>query len=253
METIAEEKSLQILIVDDNSDFCMNCVDILESKGYTVSAVNDGFEAIKEVQEKNFDLVIMDIKMPVMNGVETFKKMKEIIPELPVIMVTAYALEELISDALLEGAFAAFHKPLDFEKLFSAIENTQVSGSLIMVVDDDRDIRTNVSDILEAHGYRTKVAMDGEEAVQMCRENRYNVILLDMNIPVLNGLETYLRIRTIRPNVVVILITGFRDQMKDYIDQTLKSSAYVCLEKPLNIDYLLGILKGHAKKQGHTS
>jgi len=87
-------KKLHILIVDDNADFCTNCIDIFESKGYSATAVHDGFDAIEAVKGNPFDLVLMDIKMPVMNGVDTYKMLKQINPLLPVIMISAYAVEE---------------------------------------------------------------------------------------------------------------------------------------------------------------
>ena len=81
------EGTLHILIVDDNEDFCTNCIDIFESKGYSAAAVHNGFDAIAAVKENSFDLVLMDIKMPVMNGVDTYKTIKQINPRLPVIMI----------------------------------------------------------------------------------------------------------------------------------------------------------------------
>jgi DNA-binding NtrC family response regulator len=184
----------------------------------------------------------MDIKMPVMNGVEAFKKLKEIAPETPVIMMTAYAVEELIQEALREGAFGAFHKPIDFEKLVSSIERALPGGALIMVVDDNRELRANLRDVLTEKGYRVNLAQDGQVAVQMARENNPDVVLLDMKMPAMNGLETYLAIQDIRPDLVVIVITGYLGELGDLAQQAVEKGAYVCLEKPLDMDRLLELL-----------
>ncbi len=95
-----QEKS-RILVVDDNEQFCQNVSDILEMKGYKVMTASDGFKALEMIKRNGLDLVLMDIKMPVMDGVETFKKVKEMAPDIPVIMVTAFAVEDLITEALL--------------------------------------------------------------------------------------------------------------------------------------------------------
>ncbi len=114
----------KILVVDDNEEFCQNVADILEQEDYTVVTAYDGFKGLELVMQDRFDLVLMDIRMPVMDGVQTFKKIKEIAPDTPVIMVTAFAVEDLIREALREGAFGALKKPVDFDKLFKLIERT---------------------------------------------------------------------------------------------------------------------------------
>ena len=88
-----------------------------------------------------------------------------------------------------------------------------------------------------------KIAEDGETAVQISREKNIDVILLDIKLPAMNGLETYMAIREIRPDAVVILITGFFQEMEDVVQQTLNKGAYVCLEKPLDIGYLLKVIQ----------
>ncbi|MCP4404233.1 MAG: response regulator [bacterium] len=232
----------KILIVDDNVEFCDNVSRILTLKGYEASHVCDGFKALDAIANSAFDLVLMDIKMPVMNGVETFKKLKQIAPQTPVIMITAYAVEELIREALQEGAFGVFHKPLDFEELFASIENLLPNGALMLIVDDEQMIRLHLREALVKKGFRVEVAEDGKTALQKVRENNFGIILLDMKLPVMNGLETYLGIRTIRSDAVVILITGYLHEMDDYTQQTLEQGAYICLEKPLELDRLLGLL-----------
>jgi DNA-binding NtrC family response regulator len=234
---------LNILIVDDNEEFCRNVKDIMELKDIHVETANDGFQALELVEQKGFDAVLMDIKMPVMDGVETFKKMKRIIPDVPVIMVTAYAVEDLIREALREGAFGCLSKPLDFEALFTVIEDTRHKGGLLLLVDDDRELTGNMTDILSKKGYRVSVAYDGNMAIEKARQNDFDVVLIDMKLPPLNGLETYLQIRNIRPNAVVIIITGYMHELGDLAKQAVEKSAYTCLEKPIDMDALLKLLE----------
>ncbi len=236
------EKS-RILVVDDNEEFCQNVADILGLKDYEVAVAYDGFNALEMVKQNGFDLVLMDIKMPVMDGVETFKKVKEMAPATPVIMVTAYAVEELIRQALREGAFGALKKPLDFNQVFELIERATPNGELILVVDDDESLCANMEDVLSNKGYRVSVAYDGNIAIENAEKNNFDVMLIDLKLPALNGLETYLSIRDFRPNAVAIIITGYPQEMGDLAQQALQGNAYACLEKPVNMDELVSLLE----------
>jgi len=239
---------LRILIVDDNEEFCRNVVDILELKDYEAVVAHDGFQALEIVKQNGFDLVLMDVKMPVMNGVESFKKIKEIAPGTPVLMITAYAVEELVREALKEGAFGSLKKPLDFDELFDLIEQAVDNGAMILVVDDDKDLCTNIKDVLEDKGYRVTVAHDGNMAIEKAQKNKFDIMLLDLKLPVLNGLETYLSIRDFRSNVVAIMITGYWQEMSELAQQALKQSAYICLEKPVDMNKLMSLLE-HIEEQ----
>jgi len=236
-------EKLKVLVVDDEKGFCENVKDILEMENYDVVTAYNGFIGLELAKENGFDLVLMDVKMPVMDGVETFKKMKVIAPGTPVIMITAYAVEDLLREALQEGAFGALRKPLDFDKLFELIQNAIPNGALILMVDDDEDLCANMKDIISKKGYRVSVTYDGDTAIEKVRENQFDIIILDMKLPSLNGLETYLAIREIRPNVIVILTTGYSREMGKLAQQAVEKNAYVCLEKPIDMDELLLLLE----------
>ena len=232
----------RVLVVDDNEEFCRNVDDILQLKDYEVVTANDGFKALELMEQNNFAVVLMDVKMPVMDGVETYKKVKEMAPDVPVIMVTAFSVEELIRDALREGAYGFLRKPLDFDKLFELMEKA-INGMLILVTDDDENLCANIEDTLTDKGYRVCTANDGETAIQRAWENNFDVMLIDLKLPFLSGLETYLSIRNIRPNVVAIIITGYPVQMSDMVTKALQKGAYDCLEKPIDMDKMLSLLE----------
>lgn len=234
----------RILIVDDNEEFCRSVADIMEIEGYEAMSACSGYKALELMKQNSFNLVLMDIKMPVMDGVATFKKIKELAPDTPVIMVTAFAVEDLIREALREGAFGSLRKPLDFDELLGLIaQATAANGAMVLVADDDRDFCDSMKDVLNGEGYRVSTAYDGIMAVERAEKNNFDIMLIDLKMPALNGLETYLRIRELRPNVVAIMITGYPKDMSNMVQQAVQQNAYICLEKPIDMDDLLSLVK----------
>ena len=118
---MTEEK--RILIVDDNESLLKSMFLILTRKGYTVSTAGSGKEAVKKVKENGFNLIFLDIKMPDMNGVETFLKIKALKPKAAVVMMTAYSSDKLVKQALDEGAKEVIFKPLQMNSLFRLIKD----------------------------------------------------------------------------------------------------------------------------------
>ena len=226
----------QILIVDDNEEYCQNLSDIIDIKGYKVLTANNGFKALELVEENNIDLALIDMKMPEIDGVETFKRLKTISPNTPAIMITAYSMDNLINEALVEGAFGFLRKPFDFNRLFDLIESALPDGKRIMIVDDSEDMRSNMMDILSEKGYRVTLAEDGETAIKFAEEKKFDLIVIDLKLPTISGLETYLSIRKFRPTVAVIAVTGFKEELNEMTIDIVKNNAYTCLEKPIDID-----------------
>ena len=111
-----------MLIVDDDADMTETLADVLTDMGYEVAVAENGYQAIEMVRQNKYDVALMDIKMPGINGVETFKEVKRIRPQTRVIMMTAYSVQDLIQEALKEGAYAVIYKPMDIDKLVSLVE-----------------------------------------------------------------------------------------------------------------------------------
>jgi len=246
-----------ILIVDDNVSQCKTMSFVLERKGYIVALANDGPEALEKVEDKPFDIILMDIKMPLMDGVETYRRIKKIRPEAVVIMMTAYAVEDLVQQALEEGAYGIVYKPLDIERVIAIIKEARTAreGALVLVVDDDPGTCITLRNILARKSYEVGVAHTGEEAIAMAQEAAYDIILVDVKLPTINGLETYLAIREINPQVVAIMITGYRQEVADLVEEALRNHAYTCLYKPLDMEELLGLvdeIRKRKREQGST-
>jgi DNA-binding NtrC family response regulator len=233
-----------VLIVDDNESLCKTLSFVLRRKGYAATIARDGPEGIERVRERPFDMIFVDIKMPLMNGVETYRRIKKFRPEAAVLMMTAYSVEELVKKALEEGAFGIIYKPLDIEKAISLIERAKEArhGALIMVVDDDPGTCTTLKNILTKKDNHVGVAGNGEEAINMAQKRTYDIIFIDMKLPTINGLETYLAIKEIHPEVVAIMMTAYRQEMTDLVEEALNNTAYAYLYKPLDIEEMLRLI-----------
>ncbi len=219
--------------------------------GYVTTTATDGLDAIERVKKEHFDMIIMDIKMPLMNGVETYRMIKKIRPDTVVLMMTAYAVDKLVQEALEEGAYGIVYKPLDIEKVVSIIKKAKNTkkGALILVVDDDPETCTTLKDILIVKNYTVGIAHNGDEAITKVQKNTYDIIFIDMKLPTINGLETYLRIKKVSPEIVAIIMTAYREEMTELVNSAIENDAYTCLYKPLDIEKLLNLVDEIMKKK----
>lgn len=111
-----------VLLVDDNISLFEVISMILARKGYMVVTASDGATAIERVKKQAFDIVFMDVRMPEMDGVEACKRIRQIRPGVGVVMMTAYAVPDLVDRAMAEGADGVMYKPLDIDKMVALIE-----------------------------------------------------------------------------------------------------------------------------------
>jgi CheY-like chemotaxis protein len=110
-----------VLVVDDSQGICQTMSMILKRKGFDVECAGDGPAAIEKVRMRPFDVVLLDIRLPGMDGVEVFRKLKPALPGTRFAMMTAYALEDKVRAALDFGAETVFYKPLDMDSVIGFI------------------------------------------------------------------------------------------------------------------------------------
>ena len=113
--------SARILIVDDEAIVIRSCTSILSDSAYTVESVQDGFSAVKRVEEADFDLMILDVMMPKMDGLEVLQAVKERHPDLDVIMMTGLSEIQTAVKAMKLGAFDYLSKPFDPDELLLVV------------------------------------------------------------------------------------------------------------------------------------
>jgi CheY-like chemotaxis protein/HPt (histidine-containing phosphotransfer) domain-containing protein len=223
--TSPEMRGMKVLVVDDNSTSREIFEDMLESFSFDVALAASGKEGLVEIEKapegKPFELVIMDWKMPGMDGIETARRIKEhpSLKHIPaIIMATAYGREDVMRRAEQLGLDGFLLKPVSPSVLFDAImqafgkeisetsraarikeretETLQnIRGARILLVEDNEINQQVAREILEGAGLNVTVADNGQEAVNAVQKENYDAVLMDVQMPVMDGYTATRKIR----------------------------------------------------------
>jgi two-component system response regulator HydG len=230
-----------VLVVDDEEDICHNLSDILSDLGYQVEVAHDGPSALGRVRGRHYDIALLDLKMPGMDGLTLYREIRKLRPETVAIVVSAYAAPETESQALDAGAWKVLSKPVDFPRLLGLMEEA-AGQPMVLVVDDDPDLCANLWDVLRDRGFRVALAHDAAEAASRLGERSFRVVLIDMKLPSGDGTGVFHEVRASNPEARTVVITGLADEMRHLVGQLLKEGADAVCYKPFDIPRLLGTL-----------
>lgn len=261
-------KNKKVLIVDDNPTCREILYNLLNLFGIDTYMALDGHDAFNQIcaDPTTFDLILMDWNMPDIDGIETMRRINQACSfEKPptVIMVSAYRQEAIVHAAKEVGIEIFLQKPINpsvlndilsgmFLEEFKAVitaHHGKVSSkhrlktlkdSVILLVEDNKINQEIMLGILEESGIIIDIANNGFEAVQMFQKNNYELILMDIQMPLLDGYEATKTIREYDIHIPIIALTA--NAMKEDIEQTKAAGMNDHLSKPVNIEYLYEIL-----------
>ena len=251
----------KILVIDREPDILKTLEILLRKEGYQVRSASGGDEAVDTFKSEPFDLVIMDINMPVTSGLKVLRKMKKLDEDIMVIVLTGSAsIDNAIQALRHNGAFDFLIKPLkngeqliigvkqalekrrlNIEKnaLIGKLRNHQPAGKKILIVDDDIHIQDLITTMLSAHQYETEVASSGFEAGTKVVRFKPGLIILDLIMPGMSGFEVC---RMIKENpdtshIKILAITGY--DTEENRKKIMEAGADAYLAKPFNLNTLL--------------
>ena len=139
----------KVLIIDDEQEFTEALAERMTNRGMTVSTSSSAVEGLKNVEEKSFDVVVLDLQMPEMDGIETLKILKKKRPELQVILLTGHATVEKGIEAMKLGAMDLLEKPADVTTLTEKIKKAQAKKMILV----EKKAEQRIKDIMESRGW----------------------------------------------------------------------------------------------------
>lgn len=219
----APTRSAKILLAEDNPVNQMVASAYLEKIGAELTIVDNGVQAFEAAIEQEFDVILMDVQMPVMDGVESTVKIRERGIKTPIIALTAHALKGDAENFLTNGMDAYVSKPIDEKQLLETIEHwvqkspTHQQGVTptpsgvvrVLVIDDSVNYRNAIKNALKAPGIEVVgSASDGRKGLDAVESLRPDVITLDFEMPDMDGLETLRELRAREFNTGVVLVSS---------------------------------------------
>ncbi|HEV7836814.1 MAG TPA: response regulator [Gemmatimonadaceae bacterium] len=200
--------SRRVLIVDDDRHMVRTLTDIVRLEGWNPDGAHSGEEAVEAVRKQPYQVVLMDVKMAGINGVDAFKAMKAMRPEIKVILMTAYTAADIIADAERAGALKVLSKPVVLSGLLEMLEQTHEEQKPVLVVADDAEFLANLSELLTEKGYLTLVAESLNHALVTLEEKAPAAVVLDLRLDGIKSEDSVVAIRRVSPGVALILCNG---------------------------------------------
>lgn len=192
----------RILLVEDNKDNQKLATKLLEKSGYVVDLSENGKIAVERTRKFCYDLILMDIYMPEMDGFEATRRIRKLHSDagearVPIIAFTAHAVQGYRQKCLDNDMDDYITKPVRKTKLLATLKKWIDARPTILIVDDSADNRNLMKNYFKSKsaGYRTVFAADGQEAVDIFSSRSVDLILMDMEMPVMDGYTATTTIR----------------------------------------------------------
>ncbi|MEY3280955.1 MAG: hypothetical protein RL674_940 [Pseudomonadota bacterium] len=272
-----------VLVIDDNDMARHVLYDLLSSMGFKVSEVDNGSSALAiiqkaEAEKSPIEVVYLDWQMPEMDGIETAKAIQKLTlhkqPHL--IMVSAYGNEELTNEIQQAGIKKMMLKPVTASLLFDitinvlgqagdhvqdshvhhrganiAEELAIISGALILVVEDNELNQEVALGLLEEGDFDVHIANDGREAVDMVAKNNYDLVLMDVQMTVMDGVSATIEIRKDAKNNALPIIAMTANAMKQDREKCVAAGMNGHIAKPIDPNELFSTLLAWIKPKPH--
>jgi DNA-binding NtrC family response regulator len=241
-----------VLIIDAQSDFSAVLQQTLAAYGHEVLTARTGEDGLKSVQSRRPAAVLMDLKLSGgMTGLDTLAKLRAGFPQVPVVIVAKDVTVDEESRARELDVANVLRKGLKLDIIMDAVNHTlqhagrppqsmsagkQAASSTILVVDDEVEIRELVGEFLGRRGYKIRTAASGEDGLVAIRKEPPDLVLLDIYMPGMNGVEMLRQAIRSYPKVGFIMLTASQDE--PLLKGALDLGAFDVLSKPVDLKQL---------------
>jgi DNA-binding response OmpR family regulator len=243
----------KILVVDDERMICDLLQAVFSRHNHQVFTATSGKEGLELFRQHRPGVVLLDLHMPEMDGIQVLKQIRAIDSQASVMVLTGRGTEALENQAREMGVTDFLKKGLSLEALVGAMDRVlkqparlspeaaqapagSQEGALILVVDDEAMIRNLLAQFLTLRGYRVRTAQNGMEALTMVQQQPPDLVILDMYMPGMNGVEVLQKLRAAQYTGGVIALTASQDEK--LLQRTLELGSVDVMGKPVDLDRL---------------
>lgn len=260
MEQAPDQAIPSILLVDDDQAVLDALKERLSLDGFVVVSATNGIEACLQVGRWRPRVVVIDLFVPGLGGIGTLGRIRAVSPDVAVVLLSDVpgAVDLVVAAGL--NVTAAFSKPVDPDQVAAALIRAGVtpgagaasaaerpasrSALRVMLVDDEPRFREVIAEYLTGKGIDVTAAPSGEKALESMAEFQPHLVLLDLLMPGMGGMETLRRLHAGHPTARVIMVTAIEDL--NTARKALSAGAVDYLTKPFALDYLDSVLAVHA-------
>ena len=294
---------IKVLLVDDEEAYVKTLAERMEMRDVGSRVALSGEEALDMLEHEPPDVMVLDLRMPGIDGMEVLERVKKSHPQIEVIILTGHGSEKEEKEARRLGAFEYLQKPADTSQLLKTVrsawakslkatveflkesqeefdksmaaaafaeagapeiaretmekssppqheaapktvdDETEVAPSTLRVlfVDDEEDFVRTMAERMEMRDVGSDVALDGEQALQMLQEEVPDVMVLDLRMPGIDGMEVLRRVKKQYPTMEVIIMTGHGSDRDEA--EARRLGAFDYLRKPVDINDLMEIIR----------
>ena len=248
-------EKIRVLIIEDDVIARKQLAKVIEKEGYEVLTAEDGEIGLEVFHKKHPEIIVTDLKMPNIDGIEVMHRVKRTSPNTQIIIITAFGEVDTPILAIREGALDYLKKPLDLDQLSLALgrakekisEHKKLSSyPSILFAEDDKNTRERLTRVLKQEKWNVFSASNGEEAINIFRKEKIDIVLLDLKMPIKGGLETLHEMRIISTDYETIILTGYGDETNAI--QALRDGAFNFIRKPIELDELILVIEKALEK-----
>jgi DNA-binding NtrC family response regulator len=280
---------IQVLLVDDELEYAEALSNRLALDDIDSTVATDGEAGLEALERDPPDVMVLDLRMPGMEGMELLERVRKDHPGVQVIVLTGHGGKAAEEAALEGGAFQFLEKPVDYRGLRAVIQRAwgltkraskaiaddlrlsfagdlphgpsgsvpplapdigglQNQGLKVLLVDDEEDYVKSLSERMAFRDVENETAFSGEEAISIVGDSPPDVMVLDLNMPGLGGMEVLRRVKNDHPQMEVVILTGHGSPAER--EEALKLGAYDYLNKPIGARELMLSVQAAGQKAG---
>jgi len=227
----------QILVMEDENSVAQGLQMILREEGYGVDLAMTGQGALDTLSHKDFDLLVADLRLPDMDGMDVIKQVKDDNPETEVIVITGYANVPSAIEAMKTGVVDYISKPFTEEEFIKSVgkalkerketfseeyreskivneidETTKDESHIqpqILVMEDEPSVAQGLEMILREEGYGVELAMTGQNALDTLSHKGFDLLVADLRLPDMDGMDVVKQVKEQKPETKIIAMTGY--------------------------------------------